>query len=43
MMNLQEGEDRLLKIEIIKDQKQITKVREEIYLATKLKQGQDPE
>ena len=43
MMNLKEGEDRLLKIEIIKDQKQITLVREEIYLATKLKQCQDPE
>ena len=43
MTNLLEGEDRLLKIEIVNNQKQITLVREEIYLAMKLKQGQDPE
>ena len=43
MTNLSEGEDRLLKIEIVNNQKQITLVREEIYLVMKLKQGQDPE
>ena len=43
MTNLQEGEERLLKIEILINQQQITLVREEIYLAMKLKQDQDPE
>ena len=43
MMNLQEGEDRLLKIEIVTNQQQITLVIDEIYPAMKLKQGQDPE
>ena len=43
MTNLPEGEDGLLKIEIINNQRQIALVREEIYLAMKLKQGQDPE
>ena len=43
MTSLQEGEDRLLKIEIGNNQKQIILVKEEIYLAMKLKQGQDPE
>ena len=43
MTNLSEGEERLLKIEIANNQKQITLVREEIYLVMKLKQVQDPE
>ena len=43
MRNLQEGEDRLLKIEIVNKQKQITLVKEEIYLVMKLKQGLDQE
>ena len=43
MTSLKEGEDRLMKIEIGDNQKQITLVKEEIYLAMKLKQGQDPE
>ena len=38
-----EVEDRPLKIEIGNNHKQITLVIEEIYLAMKLKQGQDPE
>ena len=43
MTSLLEVEDRLLQIEIGNHQKQITLVKEEIYLAMKLKQGQDPE
>ena len=43
MTSLKEGEDRLLKTEIGNNQKQITLVKEEIYLAMKLKQGLDPE
>ena len=37
------GEDRLLKIKIVINQKEITLVRDATYLAMKLKQDQDLE
>ena len=42
MRNLEE-EDRLLVIEILISQKELTLVRGETYLVMKLKQDQDPE